>query len=244
MARSELKSVDSSAKVIGRPRRLTLRAVVEAASEIGLENLSMNAVAARLGVAVATIYTYVDSRDELIRLVANRRAWRPQVSEANQHWSDIVRAHVDGMYRLFSSEPSLLMQLVNGGLGPEEELDEVENFLKLLMTRGFTAADAFTVFCASSQLALGAAVGAARTLNWQLKGEPRRVKLARAFAEREPDEFPHLRELGDAYTGDAATVRYEDALALLLDQIAARRGETLPRSKTASAPAKRRRKKS
>src|SRR5438132_6287412 len=119
MARPEFKTGNMSTKAVGRPRRLTLRAVVDAATEIGLENLSMNAVAARLGVAVATIYTYVDGRDDLMRLVANRRAWRPQVSEVNQHWSDIVRAHAEGMYQLFSSDPSLLIQVVNGGLGPE-----------------------------------------------------------------------------------------------------------------------------
>jgi AcrR family transcriptional regulator len=243
MVKSTVKAKDRgdakerSAKAMGRPRRLTLRAVMEAASKIGLEELSISGLAARLGVGVATIYTYVESRDELLRLVAVQRAWRPHLLETNQHWSEVVRAHAAGIFALFSGEPELLAQVVSGALGPEEELDEIENFLKLLVARGFTSEAAFMLYRAASQIGIGAAIGSAMALNWQNKGERRRVKLARAFAERDPDEFPHLRQLGEAYVDDARFNRYDDALTLLLTQVATARGEILPPAGDGNEPA-------
>jgi AcrR family transcriptional regulator len=229
MAKDDAQADDVRAKSIGRPRRLTLGAVVEAASEIGLENLNMNALAARLGVGVATLYTYVQNRDELLRLVAAHRAWRPHLVDANQHWSEIVRAHADGVFRLFSAEPSLLVQLVSGALGPEEEFDELENFVALLSVRGFTPEAAFALFRTASQLAVGAAVAGVRTLNWHKRGdEPRRVKLARTLVEREPGALPFLRQLGATYSDEAALSRFDEALTQLLKQVAAERGEALP----------------
>jgi AcrR family transcriptional regulator len=243
MVKPSIKPKDRSGKVMGRPRRLTLVAVVEAASKIGLEDLSMSALAARLGVGIATIYTYVDSREELLRLVAARRAWRPHLVETNQHWSEVVRSHAAGIFTLFSTEPGLLAQVVSGALGPEEELDEIENFLKLLVARGFTTEAAFTLYRAASQIGIGAAIGSAMALNWQNNGERRRVKLARAFAERDPHEFPHLRQLGEAYVDDGRFNRYEEGLTLLLTQVAAARGEVLPPAGAGNEPAAMRRNK-
>jgi AcrR family transcriptional regulator len=243
MVKSNVKPKTRSGKILGRPRRLTLGAVVEAASQIGLEELSMSTLAVRLGVGIATIYTYVESRDELLRLVAARRAWRPHLVENNQHWSEVVRAHVAGIFALFSTEPGLLTQVVSGALGPEEELDEIENFLKLLVARGFTTEAAFTLYRTASQIGMGAAIGRAMALNWQNNGERRRVKLARAFAERDPHEFPHLRQLGEAYVDDGRFNRYEEGLTLLLTQVAAARGEVLPPGGAGNEPAATRRNK-
>jgi AcrR family transcriptional regulator len=237
MAKASVRAKDRSGKALGRPRRLTLRAVVEAASKMGLEDLSMSGLAARLGVGIATLYTYVESRDELLRLVAVHRAWRPHLPDTNQHWSEIVRAHAAGIFALFSTDPELLVQVISGALGPEEELDEIENFLKLLVARGFTTEQAYTLYRAASQIGIGGAVGTAMVLNWQNKGERRRVKLARAFAERDPHEFPHLRQLGEAYVDDGRFNRYEEGLTLLLTQVATARGEVLPPPGDGNKPA-------
>jgi AcrR family transcriptional regulator len=235
MSKTRLAATEAPAKSPGRPRRLTLEAILEVAEGLGLENLSVSAVAARLGVAIGTIYTYVQNREELERLVARRRVWRPQVLETNQHWSEIVRAHVNRMYQTFSQEPGLLSRLVTGVLGLESELPEVENFLKLMVSRGFSPKAAFDVFCDASHIALGAAVVNARTLSWELKGERRRVKLARALAEHEANAFPHLRRVGDAYFEYPDANRLESGLTLLLKQVAAERDETLPGAKRINA---------
>ena len=59
------------AKTAGRPRRLTTEQVLETAIAIGLEGLTMSAVARRLGVSITVLYGYVSSREELVRLAAS-----------------------------------------------------------------------------------------------------------------------------------------------------------------------------
>ena len=64
-----------------------------------------------------------------------------------------------------------------------------------------------------------------------------------SVAEREPDEFPHLRQLGDAYADDTRFNRYDDTLTLLLTQVAAERGEILPPAESDHEPTATRRQK-
>jgi AcrR family transcriptional regulator len=54
----------------GRPSQITLDQVVRAAAEIGLEDLTVQAVADHLGVTRAAVYHYVESTEELRRLAA------------------------------------------------------------------------------------------------------------------------------------------------------------------------------
>ncbi|WP_028244667.1 TetR/AcrR family transcriptional regulator C-terminal domain-containing protein [Pseudoclavibacter soli] len=56
----------------GRPRRIDTDDIVRAGCEIGLQNLSLNAVAARLGVTAAALYRHIDGRWGLERLVGER----------------------------------------------------------------------------------------------------------------------------------------------------------------------------
>lgn len=56
-------------RVGGRPRRIDVDDIVRAGREIGMRDLSMNAVAARLGVSATALYRHVDDRWALERLV-------------------------------------------------------------------------------------------------------------------------------------------------------------------------------
>lgn len=58
----------------GRPPRIDLPAIVQAALDEGIEDFSVVAVAERLGVSDAAIYRYVPTRDRLQSLAADR-AW-------------------------------------------------------------------------------------------------------------------------------------------------------------------------
>ncbi|MBP6683890.1 MAG: TetR family transcriptional regulator [Leucobacter sp.] len=57
------------ARVGGRPAQIELEDIIAAGREVGLRELSMSAVAARLGVSSAALYRHVDGRWGLERLV-------------------------------------------------------------------------------------------------------------------------------------------------------------------------------
>jgi AcrR family transcriptional regulator len=216
------------ARGVGRPRALTLSQVIDAATEVGLADLSISRVALRLGVGLGTIYTYVDSLDALRRLVGVALARRPALEDSGQHWAEIVRATAAQGFDLLSREPELLAQVVAGAIGPAEGFAEMEAFLAMLAARGFAVDKAFELYRATGQIAAGAAVSAAMVGMWARQGTPRRAKLAHAFADAAPDAFPHVRMLGDALHDEARYLDYRPALERLLAQVAAERGETLP----------------
>jgi AcrR family transcriptional regulator len=57
------------ARIGGRPRQVETADIVRAGRELGLRNLSLNAVGARLGVSPTALYRHVDGRWGLERLV-------------------------------------------------------------------------------------------------------------------------------------------------------------------------------
>jgi AcrR family transcriptional regulator len=61
----------------GRPPRISRDDIVDAACELGIENLTMAAVAERLGVTHQSLYGWVRDRDELIDLVSDRLIRQP-----------------------------------------------------------------------------------------------------------------------------------------------------------------------
>ena len=77
----------------GRPRRLTLDAIVDTACDLPAGNLDMASIASRLKVGVATLYGYVEGREHLLRLVAERKGQLQPIVDNGQSWQDILREH-------------------------------------------------------------------------------------------------------------------------------------------------------
>ncbi|MEZ5263050.1 MAG: helix-turn-helix domain-containing protein [Acidimicrobiales bacterium] len=58
-------------RAIGRPRSIDREKIVAAAHRLGLEKLTMRAVAAELGVTTQALYNHIGGRRELLVLLAN-----------------------------------------------------------------------------------------------------------------------------------------------------------------------------
>jgi AcrR family transcriptional regulator len=99
----------------GRPRRLTVTQVVEAAIRLvesaGVSALTMEAVARELDVGTMTLYGYVDSRDDLIdRAVAHLLTGAPEVPKARTgDWIETVVSHCLAARRWLVARPALLL---------------------------------------------------------------------------------------------------------------------------------------
>ena len=91
----------------GRPPRISRDDIVDAARELGIENLTMAAVAERLGVTHQSLYGWVQDRDELIDLVSDRLIRRlelhPPADPAD--WRDSLRSYANGLRRLAEEIP-------------------------------------------------------------------------------------------------------------------------------------------
>lgn len=205
-----------SPRSVGRPRRLTLERLLDTAIDMGLAELNMKDLAARLGVGIATVYRYVESREALIRLAAGRRAIRSAPADVGQPWQEIVRDYAASLFSSVGQEPALVIGFIEARWGIAVELEFVDGFLGALKARGFDRAEAMGLYRAMTKIVLGAAIAAHHFAALAARGTGQARELAAALETWDEDELPHLRESAMAYADEAAAVDWRPALEVML----------------------------
>ena len=181
---------------VGRPARLDREMIAKAAHEVGLDRVTMKAVADQLGVSVPGLYHHVDGRDDLMRLAAEYSASQiPVPVDHGQHWTAWLLEWARYSHDAFVSQPELLSQFVHGSIGVERMVKHVDAVVGLLMRHGFTPAEALDAYVVVSSCAVGAAVSEIREAEAARAGRPIIAEYHRALAQHAPDELPHLRAL-------------------------------------------------
>jgi AcrR family transcriptional regulator len=215
----------SSKRKVGRPARLDRAMIARAAYDVGLDRITMKAVAEELGVSVPGLYHHVEGREDLMRLAAEYSAAQIAVPvDHGQHWTEWLLEWAQYMHRAFVAQPELMNQFLHRAIGVERMVVHVDAMLALLLRHGFEAHEAMDTYVLVSQCALGAALTDIREAEGAREGRPDIVEYHRAIAMRPPEELPSLRAL-------AATPRvtdrpsFEDRIVTLLVGIAVRRGE-------------------
>jgi AcrR family transcriptional regulator len=182
---------ESRPSKVGRPPLIDRSLIAQAASEVGLSNLTMQAVADRLGVSVPSLYYHVGDRAELARLAAEYTASSIGLPEdRDQHWSIWLTEWAEYARAAFASDPAILQQFMLGTLGSDRVLSNVDTIVSLLLRNGFTAEDAMNAYVLVSACAIGAAV-----TEWAAKN----TAQATALKGFERGRYPHLAKLGGNY---------------------------------------------
>ncbi|HKT76553.1 MAG TPA: hypothetical protein VJQ78_07455 [Sphingobium sp.] len=144
-------------RTVGRPRRLTVEAIVEAACELGVANLDMGLIAERLNTGVATLYGYVRGREHLLELVAERLARSAQLRDRGQSWQEIIREHAALTYALFQSQPQLITNLMVRE-SDTESFKYWQDICTMLVSRGLPFDEVMGLYIETNQAVTGAAV--------------------------------------------------------------------------------------
>ena len=169
----------------GRPRRLTLDAIVDAACEIGVADLEMSLVADRLETGVATLYGYVKSRAQLLEMVGRRIAFRSLLEDRGQSWQDVLREHAATSANLFRHIPQLITQLMMGGLDTEA-VDYAHHILRRLEASGLDRAVATNAYIEVNQVVIGAAVSLMQRRAMAAGGDACPADIPAAFGDYRP----------------------------------------------------------
>jgi AcrR family transcriptional regulator len=210
---------------VGRPAQLTREQIVEAAHEIGIDNLTMKTVADHLGVSVPGLYHYVRGKDDLMRLAAELSAGRMELpKDHGQHWAVWLYEWAVYNRRAFMAQPGLLKQFLDGAIGADRQGAGIDTALGTLVKQGFTIREARTVYSVVSEFAVGAAVAAIRERQAAADGRPTLAEYHKLLAVREPDELPYLRAMVADITTEPSD-GFHRGLLLLLRGIAAERDE-------------------
>lgn len=215
-------------RTVGRPRSLTMTRIVDTAIELGLKELNMKSLAAKLGVNVVTLYRHVGSRHELMRiaimhLMMERRLDTPD----NEHWAQFAMRYAVNLFEVFRNEPGLLIELINGNLLPHSEIDVLEEFLQAMAKYGFSYDEGVRLHRSLGAIVLGnvaGTMGIAATLE---RGGSWEQDLQQALDDRDDSELPAIRE------ALPTVMEYDPDLWLktihtLLAGVALKRGETVP----------------
>lgn len=208
----------------GRPRRLQLDQVLEAALAIGLQQLTMSSVAERLGVAKTVLYGYVSSREELVRhaaAYASRRYRFPQ--DTGQPWMQWILEYAHALFEVLTMEGELLERWLSGEQSASLEVDAAEMWLRALTARGFSGEEALRLRRAVSHLVIGAAASRKRDMAWRTDGQPRPVSARKAVLDRPAQEVAMLREHLDIFAAEVTDDSWEYELYLLLQGASAAR---------------------
>lgn len=213
---------------VGRPRRLTLDQVLDAALELGLDDLTMAAVANRLGVGVAVLYSYVKNREELLRFAAIRAAHQHGFPEdRGQPWADYVADYARALYELLTANSQSIINFMDGGLGPEAQLDSSEAWATAMTKRGFAPEESLRLLRVVGQLVLGCAATAIHVRSLGIAGSSYAEAALKALNNRSEEELPLLKQHIGIFADGSKYGSWEDSLRLLLESVAAKRGEHL-----------------
>jgi AcrR family transcriptional regulator len=195
-----------------RPRRPALdreqvvRAALALLDEVGLDQLTMRSLAARLNVKAASLYKHVRNKDELLALLGDEisgeiplpresGSWRSQLIEAARNVRRGLLAHRDAARVLASSPP----------VGPRR-LRHIEAILRILRSSGMRKRDAARAAYHLNNFITEFAADEARFAAFATQpGVSRRKILGEArrqFKSLSADEYPTIVELADHLTED------------------------------------------
>ena len=199
--------------------------IAEAAHDLGLDRLTLRAVADHLGVSIAALYHHVSGKNDLMRAAAEYSATRvPLPTDHGQHWALWLLEWATYSRTAFLAQPGLLSQYLEGAISAEAIAGNIDTILGLLVRQDFTILEANAAFELVTACALGSAVASIREQEAEAAGRSLRAAHEHVLASHAPDELPYLRELlGEIANKGRRTFRQQ--ITTVLRGIAAERGD-------------------
>jgi AcrR family transcriptional regulator len=208
-------------RTVGRPRVLTLAAIVDAASAMASDAFSMTAVAQKLGVSVGTLYTYVESRDDLERLVSIRRMRRSRLIDSGQSWQEVIRTLILNAVSVFASEPRSIVRFMDAIIGVGDGVEGMEDVLGILVSRGFTLEQAVDAHRNAGLVALGLAVARIHRASAAERGVDHGMMISRILEDAGPGAFPTVSAASARIVDETAYFSADSVISQLITGIAA-----------------------
>jgi len=194
MAGTQPKS--QAPRPVGRPPRISRQMIAEAAHELGLEGLTLRAVADRLDVSIAALYHHVTGKDDLMRLAAEYAAAAvPIPRDRGQHWAVWLQEWAAYNHDIFLARPALLAQYLDGAISMESIATNVDRILGALVRQGFSVTEANAAYEQVTAVALGSAVMTTRERAAIESGASLRAAHEAVVANHPGHELPHLQAL-------------------------------------------------
>lgn len=216
----------------GRGNRagLSTARIVEAARGLEAEDITVKAVADRLGVDRSAVHHHVSDLDtlrELIALDSFAANLAPVTIPRNADWREACRTLAHSMHDAVLASKGLGVYIrlssVNVSL-----LEPVEQTLRIMVAAGFD--DEFAARSLAALSSLAGAVARDRLISERPSGHPQLPELRHALDDANTSSLTILRRLAQADLVEFGDTQLRTSLDLLLDGMAVRLGATPPGS--------------
>jgi len=181
----------------GRPPRVSRSSIVEAARELAPDQLSMQAVADRLGVDRSTINYHFADRDELFSVVAaatfnmEMAAYSPPASD---DWRDWVASYARAVHAALLKHPQTV-DYVRLSIGNEAAaFAAVEGLIAKLSEAGF---DELTVIQSLTYISGVVHITARNEIAVLNGGHPQSAEVLQFLEQQPPGSIPGIRRMAE-----------------------------------------------
>jgi TetR/AcrR family transcriptional regulator, tetracycline repressor protein len=217
-------------------RERVLRAAVVLADERGLEALTMRTLGQELGVEAMSLYRYVNGREDLLEgitdhLVAELHLDRHDLQlKPTDGWQAYLQWLAHGVRTLARRHPNVFPLIATRHPAapwlrpPLRSLRVVEDFLSVLISRGFSDTRAVVAYRAFSSFLLGHLLLESSMLGAQTSPAEEPLDEGESDIPNEDQlldlgGFPHIQRLEGQLSEDHAAPEFEQALEDLLDRL-------------------------
>jgi AcrR family transcriptional regulator len=214
------QDVNALRRTPGRPRSLTLEQVVDAALALldrdGLEAVSIRGLANALEVTPPTVYSYVASKDALLRAMMDRFfESHPRSDPIARDWVGELRASYLAHFASYSHSPNMVRLILSSDVTSERAVELLEANLELLVNAGFSFEQSYIANRALNNHLLGAAMS-----------EGARIAPGRSRSAPSVEHHPLLERFGQTMRAMEPAEVFAAGLDMLLATI-----ERLPRNR-------------
>lgn len=130
----------------GRPAQIDREQILEAALSIGVDNLSMHAVARKLGVSTTALYRYVDSKDALINCCMDLFCERVLLPSKDLPWHEFLEGVGHAFRRALAQTPGAYAYGFKVGPTTPAAYRIIEDSLTALVDAGLTSREAWWAY--------------------------------------------------------------------------------------------------
>lgn len=217
-------------------REQIITTAIRFVDEHGLSSLSMRRLGKELGVEAMSLYRYVNGREDLLEGIIDNMVAQVQLRPDEDQlgptdgWQSYLQWLAHGVRALAREHPNVFPLIATRHPAapwlrpPLRSLDVVEDFLAMLISRGFSDVRAVMAYRAFSSFLLGhllleASLLGAQTSPAEEPLDEGKSDIPNSDQKLDLDRFPHIQRLEGPLSDDHAAAEFEQGLEDVLDRL-------------------------
>lgn len=210
---------------VGRPRSIDRDKIIAAANEIGIERLTMRAVAAQLGVTTQALYNHIGGRRELLALLANDHGDAFDFDpEDEADWRTWLASFAAALRARLLERPGTAAVVATRGPTTVAGVRFVDRTVTKMRAAGFSEAEALLAYRSVMELVVGLVQRQENRDGDPERDHAHRAMFYEALTETEPDSLPNLAFIAAAWSRRDPAQLFAYSVDCLLSGIEAQRG--------------------